>query len=299
MRQRVFWSFMLFAGTVSFCITAHAAENERRPPETAHLHLKRGEARPGSNHRASPLLNYNGGAVLHAPGTAVIFWGASWNNATFAGDKIAGIDGFFTGFGGSSLAHTGTEYSDKTGYVSTSSVYAGHLVDASAPPAKALSTSGATAEVCKLTANNPDPNSVYFIYTSTGAGNVNYCAWHTWGTCSNGAKVQVAYIPNLDGIAGCDPEDQVTGNSQGLAAIANVTSHELMESITDPRGQGWFDSSGEEDGDKCAWSFPAAGSGISTLYGGAQFKLQMEWSNAAYSTGTGQSNLSGQKGCIY
>ena len=28
---------------------------------------------------------------------------------------------------------------------------------------------------------------VYFIYTSTGAGHVSYCAWHSWGTCSNGA----------------------------------------------------------------------------------------------------------------
>jgi hypothetical protein len=106
-------------------------------------------------------------------------------------------------------------------------------------------------------------------------------------------------MPNIDGIAGCDPVDTTTKNSQGLAAIANVTGHELLEGITDPRGTGWVDSSGAENGDKCAWSFPSTNNGISTFVNGAQFKIQMEWSNAAYTNGSGELNRSGQKGCIY
>src|SRR5207237_1185177 len=82
----------------------------------------------------------------------------------------------------------------------------GALLTANAPH-KALTTNSAVAEACKMTNNNPDPNGVYFIYTSTGAGHVNYCAWHSYGNCSNGAPVQVAYMPNITGIAGCDPQD--------------------------------------------------------------------------------------------
>lgn len=149
-----------------------------------------------------------------------------------------------------------------------------------------------------MTSDNPDPAAVYFVFTSTQAGNVNYCAWHSWGNCANGKPVQVSYLPNLDGIAGCDPQDSVSGNSQGLAAIMNVTAHELLEAITDPRGNAWYDSGGQENGDKCAWSFPA-GDGLSTFSNGSRFKLQMEWSNAAYLNGTGMFNRSGQKGCIF
>ena len=99
---------------------------------------------------------------------------------------------------------------------------------------------------------------MYFIYTSTTAGHVNYCAWHSWGNCSNGAPVQVAYMPNLDGIAGCDPgAPSSLGHSQGLAALANVTAHELSEAITDPRGPAGSIRSGEENADKCAWVFPS------------------------------------------
>jgi hypothetical protein len=253
-----------------------------------------------NNHQLSsnPNMIYHGGPVLHAAGTAAIFWGSSWNNSTFAGDKIAGIDSFFSGFGGSEYARTSNEYSDGAGNITPNSIYAGHVIDSAPLPRRALSTSSAVAEVCKITANKPDPNTTYFIYTASGAGRVNYCAWHSWGACSNGSLVQVAYIPNLDGIAGCDPGDTSTGNSQGLAAIANVTAHELLESITDPRGTAWFDNSGGENGDKCAWAFPP-GDGVSSFVNGTKWKLQMEWSNAAYTAGTGQPNLSGQNGCIY
>lgn len=243
----------------------------------------------GHGGSGSADMTFHGGTVLTANKTMAIFWGA-WGNP---GDIITGIDAFFGGWGGSGMAKDSTEYSGTNGQVSANSTYLGHVLDTSTPPSRALSTSAAVAEACKITGNNPDPLGVYFIYTSTGAGHVNYCAWHSWGTCSNGAQVQVAYMPNITGIAGCDPQTDVSGESEGLAALANVTSHELSEAITDPRGAGWFDGSGAENGDKCAWAFHS-----DVSFGGKQWKLQMEWSNAAYDAGTGYANNSGQKGCL-
>jgi hypothetical protein len=257
-----------------------------------HLQLTK-DAKPGGG-GSSALMTNHGGTVLTASKTMAIFWGSEWNTASFAGDKITGLDSFFSGWGGSNYAATCTEYSGTNGQVTSASTYLGHTIDATAAPTKALSTTSAVAEACKIAGNNPDPAALYLIYTSTGAGHVSYCAWHSWGTCSNGAAIQVAYMPNIDGLAGCDPGDTWTTHSQGLAAVANVTAHELAETITDPRGAGWFDSGGAENGDKCAWSF----AGPVTLQNGSQWKLQMEWSNAAYTAGTGQPNGSGQKGCL-
>jgi hypothetical protein len=274
-------------------ITSAAATGEQGmsgAPE--HVHLPRGEAAP-SRGGSSPLMTWHGGAVITASTTYSVFWGSEWASASFAGDKISGMDTFFQGYGGSHFAATSSEYTGSNGQVTTASTYAGHQLDLSAAPARAIKVSGAVAEVCKLTADNPDPNGIYFLFTSTGAGHVSYCAWHSWGNCSNGNALQVAYMPNIDGIAGCDPQDTYnTGHSQGLAALANVTSHELAEAITDPRGSGWFDSSGQENGDKCAWSFVAP----VTLSNGSAWKLQMEWSNAIYPNGF--PNRSGQLGCI-
>jgi hypothetical protein len=242
----------------------------------------------------SPDMTFHGGIVLTANKTQAIFWGSEWTSASFAGDKITGIDSFFGGFGGSNYAGTSTEYTGTNGQVTKTSTYLGHVIDSSAAPSRAISVSTAVAEACKVTNNNPDPNALYLIYTSTGAGHVSYCAWHSYGNCGSGAPVQVAYMPNLDGIAGCDPGDTWTTHSQGLAALGNVTAHELSETITDPRNGGWYDSSGGENGDKCSWVF----AGVVTFKNNSKWKLQMEWSNKAFDTNTGLPNRSGQNGCL-
>ena len=96
-------------------------------------------------------------------------------------------------------------------------------------------------------------------------------------------------------LMGCDPEDTSGLHSQGLAALSNVSGHELSEARTDPTGLGWFDASGEENGDKCAWTFNVP---LVTFSNRSKWKIQGEWSNAAYNAGTGYSNSSGQKGCL-
>jgi len=256
-----------------------------------HVHHMRGEAH-GHHGGGGGSVNMtsHGGTVLTTNKTEAIFWG-DWTNP---GDKITGLDTFFQGFGGSAYANASTEYSGTNGRVTSSSTYLGHVLDTTAAPNRALTTAQAVAEGCKISGNNPDASALYLIYTSTGAGNVNYCAWHSWGNCSNGAAIQVAYMPNIDGLAGCDPTDTWTTHSQGLSAVANVTAHELSETITDPRGAGWFDSAGAENGDKCAWVFPS----VVTFSNGSQWKLQPEWSNAAFTAGSGYPNTSGQKGCL-
>jgi len=246
-------------------------------------------AKPGGG---SVDMTAHGGTVLTTNHTTAIFWGTSWAGNT--SDIVSGIESFFQGWGGSHMAGDSSEYAGSNGQVTASSTFDGAAFDNTAAPSRALSVSGAVAEACKMTNNSPRSDAVYFIYTDTGAGHVSYCAWHSWGTCSNGAPVQVAYLPNITGLAGCDP-GSYAGHSEGLAALANVTSHELSEAITDPRGEGWFDSSGAENGDKCAWAFH----GNETLKNGSNWYLQGEWSNYAYDHNTGYPNRSGQNGCLY
>jgi hypothetical protein len=277
------------AGDVSFA----AGDNGLHGKPEPHVFLRKGFARKPSG---SVNMTFHGGTVLPTAKVRAIFWGSPWGtNTTFTADKITGLDNFFGHFGGSNFAGTNTEYSGTNGQVTKAMTYLGHTVDASAPPTRALTVSQAVAEACKITNNAPDAAGVYFLYTSTTAGHVNYCAWHSWGNCSNGAPVQVAYMPNIDGIGGCDPGSPSSlGHSQGLAALANVTAHELSEAITDPRGGGWYDSSGGENGDKCAWVFPS----IVTLGSGSSWQAQGNWSNAHFTAGTGYANLRGQMGCI-
>jgi hypothetical protein len=75
-----------------------------------------------------------------------------------------------------------------------------------------------------------------------------------------------------------------------------VATHETEEAITDPDLNAWFDSSGNEDADKCNFKFgptttcttsngctsagAAAGAKFNQTFGGHDWMIQMEWENS-------------------
>lgn len=228
----------------------------------------------GGPHAAPTNLVDHGGPVLSASNTYAIWWG---DQGAFPNDATTGIDDLLGGLNRSNYLDIASQYMRST-RISTSFVT--NWTDSSTPPDRSPSVSSVLSEVGRaISANSatPDPSATYFVYTSNfPKGGVRFCAWHAFGTV-DGVQVQIAYMPNISGIAGCDPGNTFdqTGFSQGTRALANVTAHEFMESITDPDASAWYDSSGQEIGDKCAWQF----TGTVDL-GGLGWQLQEEWSNA-------------------
>jgi len=80
--------------------------------------------------------------------------------------------------------------------------------------------------------------------------------------------------------------------------MASIIVHEITEAATDPGLSAWFDSSGKENADKCAWQYgktwkagqsnstlvkPIAGAGgnANSIVGNREFMLQLNWANRA------------------
>jgi hypothetical protein len=227
---------------------------------------------------------YHGGPVQHSTSVTAIFWGSSWLSSP--GDKVTGIDSFYNGVGGTKYAQTNTEYTDGSGHVSDSVTYVKHEIDSSAAPSRAPSTGAVLAEVAKVI-TSPQAGAYYPVYVDQPRGHAGYCAWHSAGTIGT-TPVQFAFFFKLDGDPGCDA-GSFGGHSQGLTALGNVTGHELSEMLTDPRLNAWYDSSGAENSDKCAWTF---GSSL-VPFGSSSWKIQGNWSNNAYTNNQGYS-----RGCI-
>ena len=262
------------------------------PPEvqnagTAHVFFARGHA-GGHAPTSRVLLLAHGGPVMNT-GAAVtaIFWGTSW--PSYVGDKVSGIDSFYSGISGTSYIKTNSEYTDPSGnHVSSTVSYGGHLVDGTSAGSKDPGTSGVLAEVSREI-TSPKTNGYYAVYTDIPRGSAGYCAWHSSGT-SHGVVVQFAFFFKLDGDAGCDPGDTSGLHSQGLAAIANVSGHELSEAVTDPHLNAWYDRQGAENADKCAWTF----NGLESFSNKTQWLIQGNFSNAAYNAKSGYDHA----GCI-
>jgi PKD domain len=114
-----------------------------------------------------------------------------------------------------------------------------------------------------------------------------FCAYHS---SISSPQTLYAVHPWAD-INGCvetgTPHGYAYPNDDGADPVLNVVSHEHNETITDPLGTGWWDSSGYENGDECAWIVPSSGvsyNGIgdySQTINSDNYYLQQEWSNRA------------------
>ena len=87
--------------------------NVKNRPPVLGIHWARGEeparlARP----RRSANMTYHGGRIMPTVVSKAIFWGPSWANSSFVGDKISGLDAWYTGHSGSNYAATVDEYTD-------------------------------------------------------------------------------------------------------------------------------------------------------------------------------------------
>jgi serine protease len=115
-----------------------------------------------------------------------------------------------------------------------------------------------------------------------------FCAWHDYtgdGTLSGGAVsgplVAFTNLPYVtDAGASCGQNFVNSGSAGTLDGVSIVEGHEYAETITDeyPAG-GWTDSSGNENGDKCAWISSGQGASQNISLSTGTFAVQSTWAN--------------------
>ena len=277
-----------------------AAPADPQHPEMLGIHWTRGEAANHANPfgfgKTQPLSWHGGDVTGNGIQVKPIYWGVSWPSDS--SDKISGLDTFYRGIGGTSYFNTNT--ANAGGPAPTTAVsYSAYVVDSSVAPKSAPTTSAVLAEVQKFVTTGEivppaDGSGYYPVYIDSPRGNAGYCAWHSWGSVTlpggGSTQIQFGFFFNLTGDTGCDPQDSSNVHSQGLEALANVSGHEISEVSTDPRGNAWYDRSGNENADKCAWTFQYE---HVTFSDGSQWKVQSNFANNAYNLPIGS-----PRGCV-
>ncbi|MDQ1614951.1 MAG: hypothetical protein QOJ60_890 [Actinomycetota bacterium] len=135
---------------------------------------------------------------------------------------------------------------------------------------------GSTTTAKNFCTINYQPSSTYCAYHSQAPSGTIYAnmpfpiyASAVGFTCSSEARFPTTQAPN--------------GNLNADTEIS-PTSHEIMEAITDPdTSTGWYDSSGFENGDECAYVYGSASGLPGQLYNqtinGHHYLTQEEFSN--------------------
>lgn len=314
MRNRYGVSLLLALAVCALVVGAASSPSMGDPgtalPEQAQPHI----FKPVGQANASTTndLYYHGGVggigVETAPKVYLVLWGSQWNNNDPSGESAI-LQSFFSGVGGSKWFNSVTQYCQGvtsgtffcngagTAAGNPSGIFGGVWADnASAAPHRP-SQSQLAGEAVRAaqhfgnTSAGSNASVQYVVATATGNSasgfGHQYCAWHS-STSSSVGTVAYTNLPYItDAGASCG------ANFNGLGADAGITivaGHELAETVTDqfPNG-GWLDSSGAENGDKCAWISSGQGAAADTSLSTGSFPVQSLWSNAVNS---------GSGGCV-
>jgi hypothetical protein len=223
-------------------------------------------------------MTYHGGPVQHTQKVFTIFWQGS--STPFPAGYQTTINQFVQDLSLSPYYGIAGQYGDSNGEVSPMLTFGGTWLDTTnALPHAAVSFADLTAEVNRAKAANgwsSDANSYFQVYTPSGfssSASAGICGLHYF---ANPAVGQILYPQ-----PGCFPGAPYPNADVADAAI-NISAHEIIETVTDPLGNGWFfQSSAGEIGDLCAWIFGTrAGDGSNVVMNGHPYIVQMEWSNA-------------------
>jgi hypothetical protein len=235
-------------------------------------------------------INYHGGPVMLGTVNVYYIWYGNWsgNSATTILTDLA------NNIGGSPYFNINTTYYDGSNrHVSNSVQYAGSTTD-SYSRGTSLSDSaiqGVVADAINQGRLPKDANAVYFVLTSSDVTAssgfcTQYCGWHTHGTVT-GSDIKYAFIGNPDRCpSACEQQTTGPNGNAGADGMASILAHELEEAATDPDLNAWYDTRGQENADKCAWTFGttyrvANGSQANVRLGNRDFLIQRNWVNAS------------------
>jgi hypothetical protein len=231
-------------------------------------------------------LSYHGGPVM--AGTAnvyAIFWEPTGNVQSGYNSLI---QRYFGDVNGTGLYKNNTQYNNSSGQHASSEHLVASWTDTRAYPESPLLDSDIQNEVSRAQSVNgwsSSVNNVFFVFlqrnedlcfdsSQSQCASNYFCAYHSYF----GSDTLSAARPSAASFS-CNPGS--SPNNHDADQTINVTSHEQMEAATDPLLNAWYDSGGNEVGDKCAWIFGRLNSsGGDVTWNGHSYIVQKEWDNA-------------------
>lgn len=131
-----------------------------------------------------------------------------------------------------------------------------------------------------------DAAGIYFVMTASDVGVGQfcsaYCGYHSFAQYK-GINVKYSFVGNAARcLGGCAIQNVSPNGDAGLDGALNVLAHELVETMSDPLLNAWYDANGWENADKCAWQFGttsrlSSGAYYNMAIGSYKFMIQMNW----------------------
>jgi hypothetical protein len=247
--------FVLALSCGLLAVAAYAA-----PPESSKSFACAAQGVRGASTKilSGNVTNHGGPVMTGAVKVVLIFWGPNFNNAASADYAYARtLKNFRNQFGTSAEYNVITQYSGIT--LSNLGTGTPDWFDTSAPPTNVTDSAVRSKVNAYLTTHTFDSNTIYTVVipktsysssgtsTSCGGPGLAYCAYHSWiGSGTSATKYIILPYPSCSGCKVSGWTD--VQNAERILAV------QILDTVTNPTGLGWYDSSGLEVAEKCEWS---------------------------------------------
>ena len=248
-----------------------------------------GARTPGLTIRGNGI-NYHGGPLILGTTNAYYIWYGNWSGNT----ATTILTDLGNSIGGSPYFNINTTYYNGSNVHVTNSVKLNGSTTDNYSQGTSLSDAGVQTVVSSAISSGrlpKDTNAVYFVLTSSDVNETSgfctqYCGWHTNGAIS-GSDIKYAFIGNPARCpTACTNGTASPNGNVGADGMASIIAHELEEAVTDPDLNAWYDRSGNENADKCAWTFgttyTTSNGGVANVkLGSHDYLIQQNWVNAS------------------
>jgi hypothetical protein len=239
-------------------------------------------------------INYHNGTVMGTTASTIptvyFIWYGNW-----AGDSTVDIlSNLARGIGASPYYKINSSYMDASSRTVMPKVNFGCGATDNYSMGTSLTDSSIYYIIKNAVAANKvplDPNGIYFVLTSpdvkeTSGFCTSFCGWHSAASL-NSVRLRYSFIGNAKTQCpnACLPQSSTSpNNNPGGDGMASVFAHELEETVTDPDFSAWYDTNGNENADKCAWTFGATqtdvkGARYNMTINKMNYMIQQNWVN--------------------
>lgn len=253
------------------------------------------QRKPRTNAAAAPAtgngIDYHGGPLILGTTNMYYIWYGNWSGSNGAAVSI--LTNLAQQIGGSPYFNINTTYSDGSGRAASNSVAFGKSATDNYSRGSSLGDNDIATIVTTAISSGglpKDTNGVYFVLTSPDVQETSgfctvYCGWHTSGSIL-GSDIKYSFVGDADQCpSACAAQSPGPNSTTGPDAMASIIAHELEEAVTDPDLNAWYDSAGNENADKCAWTFGSLytapnGAAANMKLGTLDYLIQQNWVNA-------------------
>jgi Phosphate-induced protein 1 conserved region len=247
----------------------------------------------------TPIISYHGGPVMLGTPNLYLIW---YGDFLLSDQTI--LQNFVSSIGGSPYFDVNTTYYEKTPQKTKADVsgllkFAGQASFPNTLMGTHLTDSNVEHLVSTALSQKAlptDPNGIYLVLTDPTVTETSgfcrtYCYWHTYK--STRPSFVYGFIGDPQNLcpSACAAQNPGPNTTQegpdGVDAMVDHIAAALNEIVTDPELNAWYGKRGEENSDKCAWTYGSTqmvasnGSLYNVTLQGYQYLIQQNWVNAA------------------